>query len=39
VIAVVRWRRRPAAGGGESPPELSAADSARLEQDLTRYDL
>jgi cytochrome c-type biogenesis protein CcmH len=36
-IAVTRWRRREA---GKAPPaaELSAADSSRLEQDLSRYD-
>jgi cytochrome c-type biogenesis protein CcmH len=36
-IAVTRWRRRD---DGTAPPvaELSAADSSRLEQDLSRYD-
>jgi len=36
-VAVVRWRRR---GGDEPRPaaELTAAESTRLEQDLSRYD-
>jgi cytochrome c-type biogenesis protein CcmH len=36
-IAVVRWRRRPGGDGGRAV-QLSAADSRRLEQDLSRYD-
>ena len=36
-LAVARWRRRERADG-EPAVELSAADSARLEQDLSRYD-
>jgi cytochrome c-type biogenesis protein CcmH len=40
VVGVARWRRRgdDAGGEGESPPELSAADAARLERDLARYE-
>ena len=36
-VAVVRWRRRET-GAGPPAAELSAADSSRLEQDLSRYD-
>ncbi len=37
-FGLVRWRRRP--DPRPTPePELSAADSARLDQDLSRYDL
>ncbi len=36
-VAVARWRRR-AGGAGEAVAEPSAADSARLERDLSRYD-
>jgi cytochrome c-type biogenesis protein CcmH len=36
-IAVTRWRRREA-GTAAPAAELSAADSSRLEQDLSRYD-
>ena len=36
-VALTRWRRRER-GDGEPAPELSAADSARLERDLSRYD-
>ena len=36
-VAVARWRRRER--GDRTPAvELNAADSARLEQDLSRYD-
>jgi cytochrome c-type biogenesis protein CcmH len=40
-VALRRWRRRTAlaADSAPAPAELSPADSARLEQDLTRYDL
>jgi cytochrome c-type biogenesis protein CcmH len=40
-VALRRWRARPALAGetNAEPPEPSAAESARLEQDLTRYDL
>ena len=37
-FGLVRWRRTPDSRPGPGP-ELSAADSARLEQDLSRYDL
>lgn len=45
-LLVPRWRRRPAAGmtsaaAGRSrgeEPDLSAADAARLDEDLARYD-
>jgi cytochrome c-type biogenesis protein CcmH len=36
-VAVARWRRRER-GDGTPAVELNAADSARLEQDLSRYD-
>jgi cytochrome c-type biogenesis protein CcmH len=36
-VAVVRWRRRERRDG-EPAVELSAADSTRVEQDLSRYD-
>lgn len=50
IMLVPRWRRRPAAGmatagggvaSGEEPrsaDELSDADAARLDEDLSRYD-
>jgi cytochrome c-type biogenesis protein CcmH len=39
-FGLVRWRRRPPApGSGPDQPDLSPADSARLERDLSRYDL
>jgi cytochrome c-type biogenesis protein CcmH len=40
-VTLRRWRGRSDAGGADPapPPELSPADSARLEQDLTRYDV
>jgi cytochrome c-type biogenesis protein CcmH len=37
-FGLVRWRRTPDSRP-QPEPELSAADSARLEQDLSRYDL
>ena len=36
-LALARWRRRER-GDGEPAAELNAADSARLEHDLSRYD-
>ena len=39
-IALRRWRARGVSDdGAPAPPELSASESARLEQDITRYDL
>jgi cytochrome c-type biogenesis protein CcmH len=39
-FGLVRWRRRPPAPGSEPDErDLSPADSARLERDLSRYDL
>ena len=39
-LAVVRWRGRPEPRDGDEPPAPeSAADSARLDADLDRYDL
>ena len=39
LIGLRRWRARPAAGPGQHVPELSPADSARLERDLSKYDV
>jgi cytochrome c-type biogenesis protein CcmH len=39
VFGLRRWRARPPAGGQEQPAELSPAETARLEQDLSRYDV
>ncbi len=36
-VAVARWRRRERADG-EPAVELNAADSARVDRDLSRYD-
>ena len=36
-LAVTRWRRRRRAAGGGSP--VAAAEGARLEDDMERYDL
>ena len=39
-LGLARWRRRTAtASDGDTAPDLSPADSARLERDLSRYDL
>jgi cytochrome c-type biogenesis protein CcmH/NrfF len=38
-IGLRRWRRRPPAPAGPPPPAPSDAESARLEQDLSRYDV
>jgi cytochrome c-type biogenesis protein CcmH len=37
-VGLLRWRRRPAAEA-EPEPSISPADSARLERDLSRYEL
>ena len=39
VLALRRWRTRPAGPRTDPGPELPAADAARLEQDLSRYDV
>lgn len=39
VVGLSRWRRRPPGGTGTSPPELSPDDAARLERDLSKYDV
>jgi cytochrome c-type biogenesis protein CcmH len=40
VVALRRWRRRPDVDVPEKEaPELSPSDAARLEQDLSRYDV
>ena len=40
VVALRRWRRRGAQGPEAEPgPELSPAETARLERDLSRYDV
>ena len=38
VMGLRRWRARPAVGPDERVPELSPADAARLERDLSKYD-
>jgi cytochrome c-type biogenesis protein CcmH len=38
IAGLRRWRRRPAAPES-APPELSPAEAARLERDLSQYDL
>ena len=38
-FGILRWRRRAAAAAPDPAPPLSPTDSARLEQDLSRYDL
>jgi cytochrome c-type biogenesis protein CcmH len=39
-FGLVRWRRRPPTpGAGPDERDLSPTDSARLERDLSRYDL
>jgi cytochrome c-type biogenesis protein CcmH len=39
-LGLLRWRRRSAWGDGDAGDvDLSPADSARLESDLSRYDL
>jgi cytochrome c-type biogenesis protein CcmH len=37
-VALIRWRRRERSDLGEPAAELSAADTARLDRDLSRYD-
>jgi cytochrome c-type biogenesis protein CcmH len=40
VLGLRRWRRRPPEVGDQAEPaELSPPDAARLEQDLSRYDV
>jgi cytochrome c-type biogenesis protein CcmH/NrfF len=39
VLALRRWRTRPPGQDAEVVPELSSTDAARLEQDLSRYDV
>jgi cytochrome c-type biogenesis protein CcmH len=39
LLALRRWRSRPNGPPAEAVPELSTADAARLEQDLSRYDV
>jgi cytochrome c-type biogenesis protein CcmH len=39
LLTLRRWRRRPPGRPAETVPELSSADAARLEQDLSRYDV
>jgi cytochrome c-type biogenesis protein CcmH len=38
-VGLGRWRRRPTGGTGASPPDLSPDDAARLERDLSKYDV
>jgi cytochrome c-type biogenesis protein CcmH len=38
-FGLVRWRRRTAGPSAVPAPQLSPAESARLEQDLSSYDL
>jgi cytochrome c-type biogenesis protein CcmH len=39
VLGLRRWRARPAGGPGKPAVELSADDAARLERDLSKYDV
>jgi cytochrome c-type biogenesis protein CcmH len=39
VLGLRRWRARPAEGEGTAASELSPADAARLERDLSKYDV
>jgi cytochrome c-type biogenesis protein CcmH len=40
VVALRRWRRRTGEGAASEPdPDLSPEDAARLERDLSRYDV
>ena len=40
VVALRRWRRRGPQGPAAEPgPELSPSETARLERDLSRYDV
>jgi cytochrome c-type biogenesis protein CcmH len=39
VVGLFRWRRRDPGAGGPPPADLSPTDAARLERDLSRYDL
>jgi cytochrome c-type biogenesis protein CcmH len=39
VLGLKQWRARPAGGPGKPAVELSADDAARLERDLSKYDV
>ena len=39
IVALRRWRRRPPAAPEDAATDLSPADAARLEHDLSRYDV
>jgi cytochrome c-type biogenesis protein CcmH len=39
LVALRRWRRRPPSAPEDAAPDLSPADTTRLERDLSRYDL
>jgi cytochrome c-type biogenesis protein CcmH len=39
VVGLRRWRARPAEGPAQGGSELSPADAARLERDLSKYDV
>jgi len=39
VVGLRRWRARPASAGQDQADELSPAEAARLEQDLSHYDV
>lgn len=38
LLAIGRWRRPPRTASAPGAPEISAADSRRLDEDLARYD-
>jgi cytochrome c-type biogenesis protein CcmH len=38
-VGLQRWRARPAGGPGRPAAELSPDDAARLERDLSKYDV
>jgi cytochrome c-type biogenesis protein CcmH len=38
-VGVLKWRRRAPAATAERAPGISPADSARLERDISRYEL
>jgi cytochrome c-type biogenesis protein CcmH len=39
VVGLGRWRTRPPGGTGSPPSELSPDDAARLDRDLSKYDV